>query len=1090
MYMKTKKSNFLLLVCTIAISGIATGATKTAVSTGTWATAGLWSPSGVPAAADSVIIPSGKTVTVGANASVAGVNIQSGGGLIVSSAKTLTMSQSLTVDGTMTNSGIITFASGKLFAIGANGSFTWDPSTNTLAKATLFTNGVESFNPTSTLIIKKWYDQTNVPLGSVVTGNFGDLTFTLTNLTEWKQQNYFQSHQIVGTLTITYGWITLDKSGAITNTTIGNINLTSGSAYLDLHSGTVASSFTVNTTNLTVTDGTMDGLLNGNGNITLNVTGDVSVTGMGYLYLIKNSGTAGVGNGNATFNVSGDFTQSGNSSKFYCIYNATTFTAGNATMNVGGNLSYSGGIFMEHYACHVGTGTTSLTVDGNSTINYTSNSNIFRITGLSMLSTTNSTSKMNFKNGGSITFTGVSGEFTSSSTTGVETDTINGNLIVSGGWCGFNWPAQSSQAHATTLVIGGNYSATAGSMTFSWYGQTLAASIAGNATISGGSTYVKYEAGSATLDIAGYYSQSAGNVYVIGNLTSSGTSGITMNVTGDFTVSGGTFNASAYPGASASGGLATINLNNNFSYTGGTITESALLVGRGRFKFLKSGIVTVTGGGTISNTIDFYIPNAGTTVNLSTYVLTGLGDFNMSTSTGLMMGSTGGISAVGLTGNVQVLGSRTYGSNSDYTYNGSASQVSGTGLPATVRNLTVDNTSGISLSGTVAITNTLDLANGKITTGALYELNVTNTSTSSVTGYSSSDYIVGNLRRSVIGTGTYDFPLGTAIYPEPSSLTLAGATGFSNILGSFTQAIPITINLPLVNVLLSGTPITDMLNYGYWTFTPNSAMTGGTYSVTLNEKGATNANSNPQSFCVLKRANILSSWQSLGTHNNNTQAVAGGVITAARSALTGFSDFGVGESSGGSLPIKLIYFTAKLNSDVVNLDWATAAEVNNNFFTVERSVDGENFESLLTKQGAGNSTINLYYNAADESPLDGYSYYRLKQTDFDGHYTYSDIETVKNGNGAEAGMNKMDIKSISPNPFVEKFKLTFMIRQSVLIDFSLMNSAGQTVAQEKIQTEEGMNTFEFLDKYNLKKGVYFVNLNYNDQKITQKIIKN
>ena len=1088
--MKSYKKRLLVILLTACLSPAVHAVTKTAVATGTWATSGTWSPAGAPAATDSVVIPSGKTVTVGASASVAGVNIEAGGALTINSTYTLTNSQSLTVAGTCTINGMIAFSAGKAFIIGAAGTLTWNPSTNTVATATLFTNGIESFATTSTLIINKWYDQTNVPLGSVVTGNFGNLTISLTNVTEWKQQNYFQSHQIVGTLTITFGYITLDRSGTISNTTIGNINLTTSSAYLDFHSGTHPSSFTVNTTNLTVTDGTLEGLMNGNGNITVNVTGNVSVTGMGYLYIIRNSGSAGVGNGEAAFNVTGNFSQSGSSSKFYGIYNMTTFTAGNATMTVGGNLSYSGGTFMLHYACHVGTGTTSLTVNGNSTLNYLTTGNIFRITGLTMLSSTNSTSKMNFKNGGSLTFTGVAGEFTSSSTTGVETDTIVGNMTVSGGWCGFNWPASSSKAHATTLVIGGNYSATAGSMAFSWFGQALTASITGNITITGGSTWVRYEAGATTLAVGGYYSQSAGTFYTLGNLTSAATSGTTMDLAGNFTVSGGTFNASAYPGGTAAAGLATINLSNDFTYSGGTITESALTVGRGRFRFIKSGTVTVIGGGTISNTVDFYIPNTGTTVNLATYVLTGSGDFIMSSSTGLMMGSTGGISTSGATGNVQVTGTRTYGATSDYTYNGTAAQVTGNGLPATVKNLTIDNAAGVTLSGTVEVSNQLSMASGKLNTGLLYEVIITNTTPSSVVGYSETDYVVGTLRRSVAANGIYDFPLGTSSNYELGSITLSGATGLTSILGTFTNALPITVSLPLVNLLLSGTPITDMLNYGYWTFTPNSAMTGGTYSVSLNEKGASNANSNPQSFCVLKRTNMLSAWESLGTHDNSTQAIAGSIVTAVRSGLTGFSDFGIGESSGGSLPIKLIYFTAKLNEGIVNLDWATAAEVNNNFFTVERSTDGENFEPLLTKPGAGNSTVNLYYNAADESPLSGYSYYRLKQTDFDGHYTYSDIQTVKNGEGGEDGMSKMEIKSIAPNPFVEKFKVSFMIKEAVLVDFTLMNSSGQTVAQEKIQTEEGINTYEFIDKYNLKKGMYFVTLIYNDQKVIQKIIKN
>ena len=58
------------------------------------------------------------------------------------------------------------------------------------------------------------------------------------------------------------------------------------------------------------------------------------------------------------------------------------------------------------------------------------------------------------------------------------------------------------------------------------------------------------------------------------------------------------------------------------------------------------------------------------------------------------------------------------------------------------------------------------------------------------------------------------------------------------------------------------------------------------------------------------------------------------------------------------------------------------------------------------------------------------------------------------------------------------------------IDIMLINSNGQTVAQNKIQTTEGFNTYEFTDNYNLNEGVYFLYIVYNGQKATQKIIKN
>lgn len=1068
------------------------GATVTATNTGNWSTAAMWSSGAVPAAADSVIIPTGKTITVTGSGSIASVNIQSGGALVINSGFTLNMSQSLTVAGTFTMNGGINFVSGKTFAITSTGTVTWNPADNTAAGATLFRNGVENFAATSTLILNNWYDLA-VPLGSVVTGNFGNVNISFTTYSAlWSQRNYFATHQIAGTLSVYNCWLALDDAGTYTTTSIGNIVLTGSATYLSIHAWTHPSAVTLNTGNVTITDATMEGVYCGNGSTTINISGNLTVSGRGYFIGVNNEGAvSGVGNGNSTINVTGNITQSGQYSEIMGIYNPFTANAGVCTFTVGGSMNFTGGVFAVHYGCHVGTNTSRFTVTGNLSVTFSFPTDRFYGIGLTTLGASSNQSKYNFKCSGNFSITGnTSAIFISSCSAALETDSITGSFTVSGGNSGFNWASATTYSHPTTIAIGGTYSCSAGTLVFSYFGNTLLQTIGGNVSVSGGATTLKKEASSTTLTVTGSYSQTAGTFTVIGNSATTATTGTTFNQVGNFTVSGGTFDLSSYPGSTAAAGLAILNLQGDFSYTGGTFTQSGGSYARGQVNFLKTGTTQVTGGGTMTGKLDFNIP-ATSVVNLGTAVLSGSGNFTMSNGAGLMIGSSAGITPSPLlTGSVQVTGTRTYGSNSDYTYNGSTAEVTGSALPATVRNLTIGNTgAGVTLTSGITVTGVLTLTSGKLITGT-YEVNCTSTASGAVAGGNSTSYVEGRLRRSTASSGTYLFPIGTTSNYEPGTITFTGSTGVSNVLATFTQALPVTAAYPLTGLTVNTTPIVDMLNYGYWTFSPNSPMTGGSFSISLSEKGATNANTNPQSFCVLQRTNTLSSWASNGTHSNSTQSIAGGTVTALRSALSVLSDFGIGQSSGGSLPIKLIYFTAKPDGDAVNLEWATAAEVNNNFFTIERSVDGEHFEALLTKQGAGNSTENLYYSAVDEHPMEGYSYYRLKQTDFDGHYTYSDIETVKNGDAADEGMNKLEIKSIAPNPFTDSFKLSFMIKSAVLVDFSLMNSSGQFVAQDKIQTEEGINTYEFIDKFNLKKGIYFITLSYNDQKITQKVIKN
>ncbi len=93
-------------------------------------------------------------------------------------------------------------------------------------------------------------------------------------------------------------------------------------------------------------------------------------------------------------------------------------------------------------------------------------------------------------------------------------------------------------------------------------------------------------------------------------------------------------------------------------------------------------------------------------------------------------------------------------------------------------------------------------------------------------------------------------------------------------------------------------------------------------------------------------------------------------------------------------PIELISFDAKLNGGEVELNWITGSEINNDYFTIERSKDVLVWDEIKNVNGAGNSNQTLNYFEIDVEPLNGISYYRLKQTDFDGLYSYSEIISV------------------------------------------------------------------------------------------------
>jgi hypothetical protein len=174
----------------------------------------------------------------------------------------------------------------------------------------------------------------------------------------------------------------------------------------------------------------------------------------------------------------------------------------------------------------------------------------------------------------------------------------------------------------------------------------------------------------------------------------------------------------------------------------------------------------------------------------------------------------------------------------------------------------------------------------------------------------------------------------------------------------------------------------------------------------------------------------------------------------------------------GVLPIELTYFNAYKTDNIVKLQWATASELNNDYFTIERSEDGVNFYSIEQVDGAGNSLSELVYTITDSYPLNGINYYRLKQTDFDGAFTYSDIKSV-----SIKGYTIQSIEEVTiyPNPIASPaFLLSLEIpgefyNETAIIKVFSFN--GQELIEFEIQLEGSFNKTA-IDISNFKTGNY------------------
>jgi hypothetical protein len=178
------------------------------------------------------------------------------------------------------------------------------------------------------------------------------------------------------------------------------------------------------------------------------------------------------------------------------------------------------------------------------------------------------------------------------------------------------------------------------------------------------------------------------------------------------------------------------------------------------------------------------------------------------------------------------------------------------------------------------------------------------------------------------------------------------------------------------------------------------------------------------------------------------------------------------------LPIELLSFTAKVKDAHVHLNWITETETNNDYFNIERSADGINFTSIDEINGAGNSTQPVSYSTVDGAPLEGWSYYRLKQTDYSGKTSYSNIVAVE--------FNTMDdlVFRIYPNPFSAEttFRTTENLKSATL---TVYNSYGHIVKQIKNISGQTIT----LHRDNIPSGVYFIRLAQNSILIaTRKLV--
>jgi len=173
------------------------------------------------------------------------------------------------------------------------------------------------------------------------------------------------------------------------------------------------------------------------------------------------------------------------------------------------------------------------------------------------------------------------------------------------------------------------------------------------------------------------------------------------------------------------------------------------------------------------------------------------------------------------------------------------------------------------------------------------------------------------------------------------------------------------------------------------------------------------------------------------------------------------------------LPVELFGFSIYTLDKYSMINFSTASETNNSHFNIERSADARNFESIGEIKGAGNSSKEISYAFTDERPLPGINYYRIKQMDYDGQYSYSEIRSVRH----------KGISNVSITPRTTDGRVDIITE---LEDYSIAiyNAAGQ-----EVKKMTGMSLDQSISIETLHAGVYFVKINSGSESETVRIVK-
>ncbi len=326
---------------------------------------------------------------------------------------------------------------------------------------------------------------------------------------------------------------------------------------------------------------------------------------------------------------------------------------------------------------------------------------------------------------------------------------------------------------------------------------------------------------------------------------------------------------------------------------------------------------------------------------------------------------------------------------------------------------------------------------------------------STVSGASDSSHVNGNVCK--VGNTAFTFPVGNDSLSAPVSMS-APSDIADHFTASYSQADPMSVynNSNLTGGLLS------LSNIEYWLLERTNGNSNVSVTIGWDSSRGTNVTDlNPLTVAHWNGT----AWTSAGKAGEVTGTIKSGTLTS--SLVTSFSPFALGTTSG-TLGLTLINFTAVRNNQVADLAWQTTNETNTNYFDIERSTDGNTWAKIGSTKAMGNNNGINNYKFTDGYPINGNDYYRLKQFDNSGSFSYSAVRMIH----FDASQNVL----VYPSPFNSNVTIDAGI--NMIGDMSILDLNGRVVYHSKIAT-----TKETLNLGWLATGLYTVKMNGNSFQI-------